>query len=89
MYTNFVYFGNDQRTSFSILLSPESRIQNFDLPYMIFACFGRYMSVVYSQGGCIKNKAKSSKWPPFKMAPKILKYMELSDKHTYLELNYI
>ena len=32
---------------------------------------------------------KSSKWPPFKMVAKLLTYIELSDKHTYLGLNYI
>ena len=40
--------------------SLESKIQFFYLPYMILArsfdaCLGRYMLVVYSPGGCIKN----------------------------------
>ena len=40
--------------------SPESKIQIFDLPYMILArsfdvFWDRYMLVVYSPGECIKN----------------------------------
>ena len=32
---------------------------------------------------------KFKKWPPFKIATKMLIYIEPSDKHTYLGLNFI
>ena len=86
-----------QHAFISIISLPESKFQEVskfwftlhELGQKFFDACLRYMFVVYSSGGCIKNLArkKSSKWPPFKMATTILNYIELSEKHTYLGFN--
>ena len=59
-------------------------------PEVLMLILGRYILVVYSTGGCIKiGQQKSSKWPSFKTATTMLKYIELSEKHTYLGFNCI
>ena len=78
--------------------SPESKfkeVTNFGLSCMILArsfdtFWGRYMLEVFSQGGCKQvGRQILHKWPPFKMAAKILNYIKLREKLTYLGFNCI
>ena len=79
--------------------SPKSKFQevsNFVLPYMFLArsfdaCNG-YVFVSSLQSMYVYKKKgwqKSLKWPSLKMAAKILNFLELSKKHTYLGFNCI